>query len=264
MKRTILYRRTSGNDQSYGFGLDTQLEKMKMYCSVYGYEFDAEKDVITDEAVTGTTEEREGLALLLALIQAGEVERVVVYKLDRMARRLFVLLNLYETHFEPNKVALVSVMEQFDTSTPMGRMFFHIVGTFAEYEKDMLVERMMNGRLTKLDHGDRATGAVPYGYKVEEVAGRKMTVKEQEEAATVALIRKLAKEFYRSKRDKGYSRIAAHLNDELGIKTRRGGKWYASTIKYICENSIYDGYVTYAAPKGEVFTGQAEHLSITA
>lgn len=232
MKLTVGYQRASTDLQAEkGFGLAVQRERIEAYAKAMGWTV---HDWYVDDGYTGTTMDRPALQQLFADCAAGKIERVIVYKLDRLSRKQRGILEIIEDRFETNGVAFVSVTEQFDTSTPTGKAMLGIMAVFAQLERDTIVERLRNGKRAKAQSGDRAVGDVPYGYKV--VDGR--TVIDPETAAIVRLI------FARRAAGESLEAIAKLLNNKRIPTPKRGKRWYGSTIKTILDNPIYKGIVS--------------------
>jgi len=97
---------------------------------------------IFEEKMSGTKKERPALDEMLKILRSGD--RVVVYKLDRISRSTKHLIELVE-HFEKNGIEFVSVKDNIDTTTPMGRFFFRMMASIAELERDITSERTKSG-----------------------------------------------------------------------------------------------------------------------
>lgn len=124
----IGYSRVSTNDQS----LDSQVDKLKQY--------GCEK-IFTD-VVSGAKSERTGLSNMLEYVRSGDT--IVVCRLDRLGRGLKDLINLINT-FQERNINFKSLTENIDTSTPTGKLMFHISGAFAEFERNIIRERTKAG-----------------------------------------------------------------------------------------------------------------------
>ena len=122
------YCRVSTNDQN----LDSQIDKLK----------EVGCDKIFKDVVSGSKVERVGLKEMLQFVIKGDV--VVVYRLDRLARGLVDLLDLME-RFKNKNIGFRSISENLDTTTPTGKLMFHITGAFAEFEKNIIRERTRAG-----------------------------------------------------------------------------------------------------------------------
>lgn len=251
--KTIGYLRVSSDGQAEnGFGLDVQRERIEAYAKALGLVID---DFIVDDGYSGTTLDRPGLTDLLGRIARGEVNRVIVYKIDRFSRSQRRLLELIEDHFVANDVAFVSVTEQFDTSTPFGRACLGMLGVFAQLDRDMVVERLASGRKARAATGERAVGAVPYGYRVEGEGRNKRTVVDPHFADVIRYI------FSRRDRDGASFQTIAYELIGMDVKPKRGKSWYASTVRGIYENQKYRGVVMQTVA-GEVITQVNRHLAL--
>jgi site-specific DNA recombinase len=159
-KPWIAYARVSTDEQG---SLDAQLDGCRSMLRVMGI---AAAQEVVDDGFTGSNLDRPGAQRVMAAVDQGAVAGVVVWKLDRMTRSLRDLLDLLE-RFERAGVALASVQERLDTSTPMGRMVVHILGVFAQFEREVIAERVKMG-MRHLAAAGFFTGArVPPGCLVE-------------------------------------------------------------------------------------------------
>lgn len=122
------YARVSTNDQN----LDMQIDALK----------NIQTDKIFKEKITGTKKERPELAELLKVIRSGDT--IIVYKLDRISRSTKHLIELTEL-FEKKEVNFISIQDNIDTSTSIGKFFFRTMASLAELERDILVERTKAG-----------------------------------------------------------------------------------------------------------------------
>jgi len=125
---------------------EVQVQELKRYCKARGFKILHE---ITDRA-RGGTDDRPGLKELLRLVRAREVDAVVVVKLDRLFRSLKHLVNTL-SEFEALGVKFIATRDQVDMTTPAGRMFVQILGSLAEFERELIRERILLG----LDHARR-------------------------------------------------------------------------------------------------------------
>jgi site-specific DNA recombinase len=198
-------------------------------------------EIIVEDESGALIEKREKLQWILDNLETGEFEGVVVNKLDRLARNLKELLIMHDDMFLPAGIAMISVKDKFDTSTASGRLFFQILGGFAEFERSLITERTMDGITNKAKKGEHASGSIPTGYKSIIVDGKKKMVVDEEESALVQLIFNL-----RDKLHYSFYQIADHLNDK-GIKPKRSksGKWRNTSVKYIYDNPKYKGLYTF-------------------
>jgi DNA invertase Pin-like site-specific DNA recombinase len=129
---------------------EVQVQELRRYCKARRFKVTHE---IMDRA-TGSTDERPGLKRLLKLVRAREVDAVIVVKLDRLFRSLKHLVNTL-SEFEALGVKFIATRDQVDLTTPAGRMFVQILGSLAEFERELIRERVILG----LEHA-RANGKV--------------------------------------------------------------------------------------------------------
>lgn len=136
-----------------------------------------------DGGYSGGTMDRPALQRLLADIGAGKVDVVVVYKIDRLTRSLFDFAKIVEA-FDPKGVSFVSVTQQFNTTTSMGRLTLNVLLSFAQFEREVIAERVRDKIAASKQKGMWMGGTVPLGY---EAIHRKLRINE-EEAKTVRLL----------------------------------------------------------------------------
>jgi len=192
--------------------------------------------VYSDPGHSGASLDRPGLAQLLSDAKAGEFDRVLVAKQDRLARDLFVQLFI-EKELLVHQVTVESIAEPFLGRDPMATAMRQIIGVFAQLERGRIRERMSEGRLKKASQGGYAGGRPPRGYRARQ--GR--LVQSQGEPRVIRRIWELRHEARWS-----YAKIADHLN-EGQIANPRGKKWYPATVRYIAQNQIYLGEIEYSS-----------------
>ena len=105
-----------------------------------------------ERGVSGSKESRPELDKMMTAVRAGDVSTVIVARLDRLGRSLTHLIELL-TEFREHKVKFVSLAESIDTATPIGRLFFHVIGAFAQFERELIRERVMAGLARAQDEG---------------------------------------------------------------------------------------------------------------
>lgn len=125
---------------------EVQVQELRRYCKARRFRIEYE---ITDRA-TGGSDDRPGLKRLLGLVRSRDVDAVVVVKLDRLFRSLKHLVNTL-SEFEALGVKFIATRDQVDLTTPAGRMFVQILGSLAEFERELIRERIMVG----LEHAKR-------------------------------------------------------------------------------------------------------------
>ncbi|ARP98240.1 recombinase family protein [Pseudorhodoplanes sinuspersici] len=218
--RCAAYTRKSseeGLEQEFN-SLDAQREACEAYIASQRAEgWTLVPDYYDDGGVSGGTLERPALKRLLADIEAGRVDVVVVYKIDRLSRSLMDFARLVEV-FERHSVTFVSVTQSFNTTTSMGRLTLNVLLSFAQFEREVIGERIRDKVAASRKKGIWMGGWTPLGYDVKD---RKLIVNEAEARLVrsifkrfasfksgTSLVRELAKENARNKYgkliDKGY------------------------------------------------------------
>lgn len=161
-RKCVIYSRVSSEGQADNTSIQEQIEKARNYCKTYDIEILSEFEDVS----TGANTDRTAYQKMKEYIQKNKVDVIICYKLDRLHRSLKNLINDKE-ELEKNKINIISVMEQMDTSTAQGKLFFNIIGSFAEFEKDMINQRTSAGKVAKITKGKFTAGRVPYGYILE-------------------------------------------------------------------------------------------------
>ena len=159
--KSIIYARVSTEEQvEKGSSIREQVEKCGKYAEFLGLE----AEVITDEGRSGRDWSREGAAKLLKLVENGELEHLIVHRIDRLSRNSSEL-DAIERKLRENGVRFHSVTESINTETPVGRFVFRIFAAKAEFEADIIRENTRNGLKRKKEEG-KWVGRVPFGYRM--------------------------------------------------------------------------------------------------
>ncbi len=148
MKQAAIYARVSTNN---GQNPEMQIEELRAYCKRRGWQIAGE---YTDAGVSGAKEHRPALDRLLVTCRTRLVDAVVVYRYDRFARSLRQLVNALE-EFRALGIDFVSLHEGVDTSTPNGRLIFGIFGSIAEFERELITDRVRSGIALAKSRGKR-------------------------------------------------------------------------------------------------------------
>ena len=202
-------------------------------------------DRYDDGGISGATLERPALKRLLADIEAQRVDVVVVYKIDRLSRALMDFAKLVEV-FDRNNVTFVSVTQSFNTTTSMGRLTLNILLSFAQFEREVIGERIRDKFAASRKKGMWMGGFVPLGYDVQD---RKLVVNEAE-AATVRMI------FERFVKIGSATALVRALRTE-GIRGKQGKLVDKGYVYKLLNNRVYVGE---AVHKGTAYPG--EHQAI--
>lgn len=169
---------------------------------------------------------------LLKDSKSGDFDTVIVYKLDRLARKTRDSLEIVET-LERHNVQLMSYSENIDTTTPGGEMFYTVMSSVAEMERATIIERVKMGMNQRANQG-MWNGGIVLGY---DVINKELIVNEDEA--------KIVKEiFLLSSKGHGYKKIAYEMN-KLGYKTKKKKDFSIATVKGILENPLYIRKIRY-------------------
>lgn len=226
--RTAIYSRVSSTQQvEEGYSLQAQYEKLVEFTRLQSWDLIR---VYTDPGVSAKDLKRPGVTELIEDLKADKFDAIVVHKLDRLTRNISDLYDLVELVNEKN-VKLVSLSENIDTSTPMGRMFVYLLGIFAQMFRENLREEVLKGLTKRAEEGQRNTFA-PLGYQFDG-NGKLVIVPDQAE-----IVREVF-DLYLNKK-MGFARIVKHLNMK-NTEGLRGGYFHESTVQRILSNWTYAG-----------------------
>ena len=239
MNKVALYVRVSTTSQlEEGYSIEEQKAKLESYCDIKDWHI---YKVYTDGGFSGSTTERPALEQLIKDAQSKLFDTVLVYKLDRLSRSQKDTLYLIEDIFLKNNIEFVSLLENFDTSTPFGRAVIGLLSVFAQLEREQIKERMQLGKLGRAKSGKSMMWAkTSYGYNYDKETGS-MTVNEYEALAV--------KEIFTSYLA-GMS--ITKLRDKINDEYPKQPAWSYRTIRGILANPVYCGLNQY---KGQTFQG---------
>lgn len=251
-----IYTRKS-NDENLN-GAVTSIDNQKTCCRGY-IAIQREKgwreypEAFDDPAESGKSFKRPAVQRLLKCIEAGKIQGVIVYKLDRMTRNsrdFHMLLELFEKH----NVAFISATESIDTKSPQGRLMTAIMVQFAQYDREMDVERSKDFHLARARKGLWCAGLPPLGYDIKD----KLLVLNEDEASLVRRIFTLYLE-------RQSALTVAQEMDRLGFRRKAyktlegkvfGGKSFdPDSVVRILQRKLYIGIITNERT-GKEFPGQ--------
>ncbi|MGI6181304.1 MAG: recombinase family protein [Agathobaculum sp.] len=236
MKHTALYLRVSTEAQAEeGYSLAAQAERLEAYCRMKGA---AQFKRYVDGGFSGSNLTRPAMSEMIAAIRDGAVERVVVYKLDRLSRSQKDTLYLIEDVFMPHGVDFVSINENIDTGSPYGRAMIGILSAFAQLERENIFLRTRMGMVERVKAGYwPGGGKIPFGYDYDAEKG---ILVPNSDADTVREIydRYLA------------GQSAGRIARELGLR-------YEQLVRQILERESNTGVILY---RGERYQGRHEPL----
>ena len=240
-KRVAIYCRVSTTEQAEeGYSIDEQNIKIREYCEKEGHEI---YNLYEDRGISGKNiTNRPGIKQLLEDATKNKFDLLIVWKLNRVSRRLIDILNIVEL-LNKHNVDFRSLTENFETETPSGKLQLNIMGAIGEFERETIAENVKMGLLARAKEG-RWNGGVVLGYDLVELPNegkkRKNTRLEinEKEANTVRRIFELYSQGH------GYKAVVNRVNKE-GHKTKRNGKFAVNTVKTILTNPVYIGKIRY-------------------
>lgn len=238
--KAALYTRVSTLEQARdGYSLQAQEEKLKKYAAYQSYEI---AGVFTDDGYSGGSLARPALTRLLSGVKEGKIQVVLIYKLDRLSRRVRDVLEMVDL-FQEHGVTLYSLSENLDLSSPFGRAALKMSATFSEMEREVITERMTMGKDQRVKQGKMLPSRVaPFGYRYDVATHRFVIVPEEAE-----IVRKLFDLYLQ-----GYSFRKLHDYARATFHHPYFGKNNPMSCKPVIKRVMYAGYVLY---KGELYPG---------
>jgi site-specific DNA recombinase len=236
--------------------LDAQREACEAYIKSQAHEgWRAIPGRYDDGAFSGGSLERPALQQLLSDIRAGKIDIVLVYKVDRLTRSLADFAKLIEL-FETHSVSFVSVTQSFNTNSSMGRLTLNVLLSFAQFERELIGERVRDKIAASKRKGLWVGGPVPLGYVA---ANKRITVVPAEaEAVRTIFERYLELGSIRTLADDLHQRgIRSKPRQLSNGRSGGGGRLGVGALAHLLKNRFYIGEVVY---RGEVY--RAEHEPI--
>ncbi len=223
-KIAALYTRVSTDAQrEEGYSIEAQEEMLVAYCISRGLKH---YEKYTDGGFSGSNINRPEMTRLISDIEDGRISHVIVYKLDRLSRSQKDTLYLIEDVLIPHGVSFVSLNENMDTSTPIGRAMLGIMSAFAQLERETIKERTRMGMRERVKSGLwPGGGKIPFGYDYD---GKRGILVQNSDADTVRLMYKLYLD--------GHSMMSI---------ARRVGLKYERMAEQILKRRTNCGYIVY-------------------
>ena len=256
--RCAIYARKSseeGLEQAFN-SLDAQREACRAFITSQKHEgWRALQSVYDDGGYSGATMNRPALERLIEDVQAGKIEAVVVYKVDRLTRSLTDFARIIDI-FDAHQVSFVSVTQQFNTTTSMGRLTLNVLLSFAQFEREVTGERIRDKIAASKRKGMWMGGNVPLGYDAKD---RKLVV----DAREAEVVRKIYRQYLNlgcvSKLKTYLERTGLRSKERLSQAGRKtGGTVHSRGALYnILRNRIYLGEIEH---KGQVYPGEHEAI----
>ena len=258
VRRCAVYTRKStsaGLEQEFN-SLDAQREACEQYIKAQRHAgWRCIPDPYDDGGFSGANLDRPGFTRLIADVDAGRVDVVVCYKIDRISRSLLDFTTVMN-RLNQAGVAFVSVTQNFSTTDAAGRLTLNLLATFAEFEREMIGERTRDKMAASRRRGKWTGGAVPLGYQVVE---KKLVVDELEAS--------VVREIFDTYIERRSALAVVEALNERGRMTKRhcGVKgrirearaWSKNDVLRVLKNPVYAGLMSYGEERHE-----AEHAAI--
>ena len=234
MKRAVAYQRISTISQMDGTGLEFQKSKLDAY--VKYSEMNLVKTI--EEVGSGADGDRDGLNEIKKLVENKEVDVVLVWNVSRGFRSMVVFANFYD-FLNKHDVELISVSEGISSKSKSGELLFSVLQGVSAFEKSVIAERMLSGRVTRAKQGIRAFGKKLYGYDKDwNVIDEEATVIKYIYKKTNSLIKK---GYSKTKRNRHLLKLLR--NKGLQFKGHDFKSW---NLRDILSNEFYVGKLKYS------------------
>ena len=248
---TGIYIRVSTEEQvKHGYSIRAQKEKLLNYAKIKDWRV---YRIYIDEGISGKNLNRREIQNLIKDVKNKKIKNVLVFKIDRLTRSTRDLIDLIEL-FRKYNCEFNSLTESIDTSSPTGRMFIKIIGLFAEFERETIVERIKVGLERKVREGySLCSSTSSLGYIRKK--GDKIQKIDEEESKIVKYIYSMFLE------GASISEIKNILNKKR-IRTKKDRDWTNKNIINILSNPNYVGRVRYGINTKKYFEVEGKHEKI--
>lgn len=223
----VIYARTSSSSQQFGYSIEGQVRRCWDRCQQMGWKV---THLFRDEAVSGKDKDRPMFQQLLSRGEAGAFDVVVFWKLDRFSRSLMHAVQL-EKDFREWGIALHSVTEQIDTTTPTGRFNFRNISSASEFERDLNQQRSQMGMRQLALEAKWPNDHPPLGYNKR--TDERLEIDPEE----ATIVRRMFKRYLDLK---SMPELAEQLNTE-GIRIKKGNSWSPRAVGDVLRNELYTG-----------------------
>lgn len=231
--RVGIYKRRSTDEEHQPYSLEVQEDRLASYVdSQPGWHIVKR---FSDDASGGTTD-RHDLQDALTAARNGHIDVLLVYRVNRFSRNLRDMVMLLD-ELDACGVVFRSATEPFDTATPMGRMLVQMLGMFAQFERDTIIDRVIGGMERKAAKGLWKGGKRPFGYQPDRTTWT-LTIDESE-----AVIVRLIFDLYSA--DRLGARAIAKLLNERGHRTTSGQRWSGYQVLRALNNRVYLGELSF-------------------
>ncbi|HCJ58296.1 MAG TPA: resolvase [Clostridiaceae bacterium] len=237
--RAAIYSRKS-KFTGKGESVENQIQLRKEY-GIKNLDINARDFVIyEDEGFSGSNTNRPQFQKMLRDVKKKNIDIIICYRLDRISRNVLDFLNLIEVLNKDN-IGFVSIREQFDTTTPIGRAMMYIASVFSQLERETIAERIKDNMMQLAKSGRWLGGNTPTGFRSEAVINKGSDGKEKKEYKLapidneIALVKKIYDKFLENKSLTGVEQFLMQNH----IKTKNGLQFNRHSIKMILKNPVY-------------------------
>lgn len=217
--------------------------------------------VFQDRGYSGKNIERPGFQSMMDAVREGRIEKIVVYKLDRLSRNIGDFANIW-TELDHYHVQFASVRESFDTSTPMGKAMVFIILTFAQLERETTAVRVKDNYYIRIKTGSWPGGPAPYGFDIARIMDeRGKNIPSLKPNKSIEIVKRIFYEYCEP--DSSLGSIAKQLSAEGVLSPKKNGSsWDNVTVSRILHNPVYvkadiEVYSYYKACGMEQFSNEA-------
>lgn len=265
-KSFVIYTRCSVEDEDKNKQIkdaftthDVQAHHCKNMLDAFGHELAifGEKGIVTDDGYSGKNLNRPGIQMILNSLQKHrKFDGIIFFRLDRLTRNprdLYALIDL----FKEKGIDFISVRENLDSTTAIGRVVIGIIGLLAAFERELTGERVKASAIARVRQGKWVGGFLPYGYRLVNDGnplpnGRQphKVVRDEELAPRLKMIWEMAAD------NKSLTEIGLKLT-QLGMKSCHGKDWRRQSLSALIKNPFYKGYLLYA---GELHEGKHDAI----
>lgn len=239
IKKIAIYSRKSRESET-GDSIESQITMCKNYCNQHFLDEDMQFSVYRDEGFSGGNINRPKFQELIRDIKSKKIDILICYRLDRISRNVADFSSTLEV-LQSNNCDFISIKEQFDTSTPMGRAMIYIASVFAQLERETIAERVRDNMMQMAKNGQWLGGNTPLGYESKRIKYLDESLKER----TMCIITPVEEELERIKRiysiylsEESTTKTAQKLLLE-GIKGKNNTTLQSMSVTRILRSPIY-------------------------
>ena len=237
-KKVGIWVRVSTDQQNKSDSPEIHEARAKSYAEMKGWQVVKKYNVcFSGKSVLHHSETQQ----MLQDIRTGHIQALIFSKLARLARNVKELIEIAE-HFKKHNADLISLAESIDTSTPAGRLLFHVIASLAQWEREEISARIIASIVTRAKQGLPLGGVAPYGYKWEN---KKLMVEGKEAS--------LAREIYNTFLKCRKIITTAKIMNDYGHRTRKGVKWSDTSVRRLLTDTTYKGihYLNHTGANGK-------------